>query len=107
YLNRLPTAFIVPKIDVIVPGGFSPNNDGFDDAWIIKRPFGTKITVRVFNRWGNEVYSSPDYKNDWRGKGVSNFMGEDVVEGTYFYIVEAVDMDGAIRKFAGSLTIVR
>jgi gliding motility-associated-like protein len=107
YLNRLPTAFIVPKIDVIVPGGFSPNNDGFDDAWIIKRPFGTKITVRVFNRWGNEVYSSPDYKNDWRGKGVSNFMGEDVVEGTYFYVVEAVDMDGAIRKFAGSLTIVR
>ena len=107
YLNRLPTAFVVPKIDVIVPGGFSPNNDGFDDAWIIKRPFGTKIAVHVFNRWGNEVYSSPDYKNDWRGKGVSNFMGEDLVEGTYFYIVEAVDMNGAIRKFAGSLTIVR
>jgi hypothetical protein len=34
-------------------------------------------------------------------------MGEDVVEGTYFYIVLATDMDGIIKKFAGSLTIVR
>jgi hypothetical protein len=34
-------------------------------------------------------------------------MGEDVVEGTYFYIVLATDIDGVIRKFAGSLTIVR
>ena len=34
-------------------------------------------------------------------------MGENVVEGTYFYIVFATDRDGAIKKFAGSLTIVR
>lgn len=97
----------IPRIDLVIPGGFSPNNDGIDDTWKIQRPFGTKISVQVFNRWGNEVYSNSDYKNDWRGKGVSNFMGEDVVEGTYFYIVLATDIDGAIRKFAGSLTIVR
>jgi hypothetical protein len=34
-------------------------------------------------------------------------MGEDVVEGTYFYTVEATDMSGSIKKFAGPLTIVR
>jgi len=105
--NRVATKFKVPKIELNIPGGFSPNNDGIDDAWFIKRPFGTKISVQVFNRWGNEVYANDNYMNDWRGKGVSNFMGEDVVEGTYFYIVLATDMDGIIKKFAGSLTIVR
>jgi gliding motility-associated-like protein len=105
--SRVATKFKVPKIELNIPGGFSPNNDGIDDTWKIQRPFGTKISVQVFNRWGNEVYSNSDYKNDWRGKGVSNFMGEDVVEGTYFYIVLATDMDGSIKKFAGSLTIVR
>jgi gliding motility-associated-like protein len=105
--NRVETKFIVPKIELIIPGGFSPNNDGIDDTWKIQRPFGTKISVQVFNRWGNEVYTNADYKNDWRGIGVSNFMGENVVEGTYFYIVLATDRDGAIKKFAGSLTIVR
>jgi gliding motility-associated-like protein len=105
--NRVATKFKVPKIELIIPGGFSPNNDGIDDTWKIQRPFGTKISVQVFNRWGNEVYANDNYLNDWRGKGVSNFMGEDVVEGTYFYIVLATDIDGAIKKFAGSLTIVR
>ena len=49
---RKPTQFEVPKLDVIVPEGFSPNNDGFDDTWIIIRPFGTILNVKVFNRWG-------------------------------------------------------
>jgi len=107
YLNRVPTAFVVPTMDVLIPGGFSPNNDGIDDAWIIKRPFGTKIIVHVFNRWGNVVYENENYNNDWKGKGISNFLGEDVPEGTYFYAVEATDNNGGIKKLAGSLTIVR
>ena len=105
--TRKSTLFKIPLVEVIIPGGFSPNNDGVDDTWKIQRPFGTKISVQVFNRWGNEVYANDNYMNDWRGKGVSNFMGEDVVEGTYFYIVLATDIDGAVKKFAGSLTIVR
>ena len=61
--NRVATKFKVPKIELNIPGGFSPNNDGIDDTWKIQRPFGTKISVQVFNRWGNEVFSNSDYKN--------------------------------------------
>jgi gliding motility-associated-like protein len=102
---RKPTQFEVPKLDVIVPEGFSPNNDGFDDTWIIIRPFGTILNVKVFNRWGNEVYRNENYLNDWRGKGVVNFMGEDLPEGTYFYTVEATDSNGNKKQLAGPLLI--
>jgi gliding motility-associated-like protein len=105
--TRKPTLFIIPKVEVIIPGGFSPNNDGIDDTWVIKRPYGTNISVKIFNRWGNEVYNNANYQNDWRGKGISNFIGEDVPEGTYYYIVEATDENSVTRKFAASLTIVR
>jgi gliding motility-associated-like protein len=105
--TRKPTLFIIPKVEVIIPGGFSPNNDGIDDTWVITRPYGTTISVKVFNRWGNEVYSNANYQNDWRGLGVSNFMGQNVPEGTYFYIVEAIDQGGVLLKLNGSLTIVR
>jgi gliding motility-associated-like protein len=105
--TRKPTLFIIPKVEVIIPGGFSPNNDGIDDTWVITRPYGTTISVKVFNRWGNEVYSNANYQNDWRGIGVSNFMGQNVPEGTYFYVVEATDMNNVTRKFASSLTLVR
>jgi len=104
---RNPTNGIVPEVVLNIPEGFSPNNDGIDDNWVINRPFGTTISVKVFNRWGNEVYSNSNYQNNWSGKGVSNFIGEDVPSGTYFYIVEATDMYNVKRKFASSLTIVR
>ena len=105
--KRVPTAFNVPKADLIIAGGFSPNYDGLNDKWIIVRPFGTRVEVQVFNRWGNIVYQNADYKNDWNGMGTSNFMGQDVADGTYFYIVNAVDATGTIKKFTSSLTIVR
>ena len=105
--NRVATKFKVPKIELNIPEGFSPNNDGIDDYWVIKHPFGMKLDVKVVNRWGNEVYVNPDYKNDWRGKGVKNFLGEDLPEGTYYYIVRTIDRNGVSNKFAGPLTIIR
>jgi gliding motility-associated-like protein len=105
--NRVATKFIVPKILLNIPEGFSPNNDGIDDTWFIKHPFGMKLDVKVVNRWGNEVYANPDYKNEWRGKGVKNFLGEDLPEGTYYYIVRTIDRNGVSNKFAGPLTIIR
>jgi gliding motility-associated-like protein len=106
-INRLATNFVIPKLDVIVAGGFSPNNDGIDDNWIIERPYGTKIAVRVFNRWGNEVFQSEDYMNDWKGKGQNNFLGTDIPEGTYFYAVTVTTNDQKTYKLSGSLTIVK
>jgi len=97
----------IPEIGVIVPAGFSPNNDGIDDKWIIVRPYGTTISVQVFNRWGAEVFSDSNYQNTWDGRGVRNFMGEIVAEGTYFYVVEIKDNNGISRKLTGSLTIAK
>jgi gliding motility-associated-like protein len=105
--KRVPTGFNVPKADLVIAGGFSPNFDGYNDKWIIVRPFGTRVEVKVFNRWGNIVYQNADYKNDWNGIGSTNFMGQDVPDGTYFYIVNAVEPSGTIKKFTSSLTIVR
>jgi gliding motility-associated-like protein len=106
-INRVATQFMVPKIVLNIPEGFSPNNDGIDDTWFIKHPFGMKLDVKVVNRWGNEVYTNPDYKNDWRGKGIKNFLGEDLPEGTYFFIVQTIDRNGLRNKFVGPLTIIR
>jgi gliding motility-associated-like protein len=102
---RTPAQFVVPKLEVIVPEGFSPNNDGIDDTWIIIRPFGTVLSVKVFNRWGNEVYRNENYLNDWRGIGTINFMGESLPEGTYYYTVIANDKSGNKIQLAGPLLI--
>jgi gliding motility-associated-like protein len=47
---------------------FTPNNDGFNDLWEIPElaSYG-KCNVRIYNRWGKSVFSSPDYNNTWDG----------------------------------------
>jgi gliding motility-associated-like protein len=104
---RMPTPFVIPQTDIIIAGGFSPNQDGFNDKWIIVRPYGTTIEVKVFNRWGNIVYQNGNYMNEWDSRGQQNFAGEFVSEGTYFYLVSAIKPDGTKQNFNGSLTIVR
>lgn len=77
----------VKKTNDIIQG-FSPNNDGVNDAYIIGGD--RKINLKVVNRWGQEVFSDPDYQNDWKGTGPN---GDDLPEGTYFYILQLDDDD--------------
>ena len=104
---RMPAKFVIAKQDLIIPGGFSPNTDGIDDRYFITHPITTKIQLQVYNRWGNLVYKSDNYKNDWDGVGQGNFLGQNVPPGTYYYVVIAVDLNTGVRNFAGPLTIVR
>jgi gliding motility-associated-like protein len=67
--------------EVQAPNVFTPNGDNINDELVFQNleyfP-GTSLTV--YNRWGNKIYSSPDYKNDWDGAGHS--------DGVYYYILE-------------------
>ena len=99
-----PTPVDLQRPKEFIPGGFSPNGDGTNDRFVIENTGFKRLSLEVFNRWGNRVYRSNDYKNDWDGRcteGIS--IGQDLPEGTYFYIVI---LDGK-EKFVGHITLKR
>lgn len=78
-----------------VPNVITPNSDGENDAWVINGLGKAGNRVEVFNRWGNLVYESGNYGNNWKAAGMP--------DGTYFYIV----VDGRTGdRFTGHLTIL-
>ncbi|WP_162054416.1 ice-binding family protein [Pontibacter pamirensis] len=88
------------KPDVSFPNVFSPNNDGNNDTWIIQNLQNyPQHELVILNRWGNEVYKSKSYKNNWNGDNLS--------EGTYFYVARLRMCDGSDKAFKGFVTIVR
>jgi gliding motility-associated-like protein len=89
-VNNTSTAELVP-IEFFIPDAFTPNGDGFNDLFEIKHPATTKIEIEIFNRWGNSVYKSDDYQNDWDGKGSGNFLGKDLPVGTYYCIYKELN----------------
>ncbi|MBK8416190.1 MAG: gliding motility-associated C-terminal domain-containing protein [Bacteroidetes bacterium] len=79
---------------LFVPNGFSPNDDGTNDGFVIdgiENYPGNKLWV--YNRWGNLIYKAKDYDNKW--DGVANvsgiYMGKKLPSGTYYFILDLND----------------
>ncbi len=74
-----------------IPNGITPEGDGVNDAFEIlglnKFP---NNSLQIFNRWGNLVYHSKPYNNDWKGTCTEKNVleGETLPDGTYYYILE-------------------
>lgn len=108
--SREPTPFEIPGVEIFVPGGFSPNQDGMNDYFVIRRPSQTTIQLEIFNRWGNLIYRSADYKNDWNGRTnqPGNVLGAEIPDGTYYYIINGIDRaTGRVTRLNGYITLKR
>ncbi len=72
--------------DLDAPTGFSPNNSGLNDYFVIRGLENSQTNkLVVFNRQGNEVYREVNYQNDWDGR---NHQGTPLPNDTYYYILE-------------------
>lgn len=80
-----------------IPRGFSPNNDGSNDRFVIKglEAFQENELI-IANRNGNIVYKAVNYENNWDGvpnTGIS--IGNGVLpEGTYFIVLKLKKPEG-------------
>ncbi|WP_449666789.1 thrombospondin type 3 repeat-containing protein [Winogradskyella alexanderae] len=70
---------------LIVNDVLTPNGDGINDTWIIiNADRFPNASVKVFNRWGREVFSTRGYNNDWNG----TYSGDTLPTGSYYYQVD-------------------
>lgn len=102
--SSVPTPVELKRPNEFIPQGFSPNGDGSHDTFVIENTSGRKVNLEVYNRWGNLVYRDINYKNDWGGKCNQGIhIGDDLPEGTYYYIVKFDDKD----RYVGYITLNR
>ena len=60
-----------------------------------------KLEVKIFNKWGNLLFSSIGEYTPWAG----TYNGEPLPSEVYYYIIELKnDLD---NKYTGTLTIIR
>ena len=58
-------------------------------------PFFNNNHLQVYNRWGQMIYESTNYKNNWRAP--------DVAEGTYFFVLKLANG----KDYSGHVTLLR
>jgi gliding motility-associated-like protein len=88
-------------IDPTIPNVFSPNGDGINDTWVIKylETF-VNATIKIFNRYGQQVFFAQQYNTPWDGR----FNGQDMPVGVYYFMIEP---NNGRNRYTGSVTLLR
>jgi gliding motility-associated-like protein len=94
-LNLSPTLY--------VPNAFTPDADGENDSWIPVATAMFSIEVSVFNRWGEEVFTTTDLSKTWDGK----YRGQDCPVGVYSWKIVARDINQELIIKSGHIVLLR
>jgi gliding motility-associated-like protein len=90
--------------DIFVPTAFTPNGDRLND---VLTPIPVGIVefqfFRVYNRWGQLVYSTNETGKGWDGM----FKGVPQRSGTFAWHVRGLAIDGRAVEKRGTATIIR
>jgi gliding motility-associated-like protein len=90
--------------NVWMPNAFSPNGDGLNDVFIPKTMgHPTEYTMHIFNRWGENIYTSFNIEKGWDG----TIKGKTADVATYHYFITGKCTNGEPLNLKGSFTLIR
>jgi gliding motility-associated-like protein len=87
-----------------IPKAFTPNKDNLNDVLVVTANGYLKLSYfKIFNRYGQIVYSTSTLNQSWDG----TFNGNLLPTGGYTWMAEGVDIKGRVVKDKGSILLLR
>src|SRR5690606_39770794 len=99
----LDSVLVTVLPDLVIPNGFTPNGDGWNETWQIDLiELFPECEVEIYNRWGEQLFRSVGYKQPWDGR----YNGGPVPVGTYYYVIQ-LNSPEFPEPYTGPLTVIR
>jgi large repetitive protein len=94
------SVFVDPTIGCFfIATAITPNNDGVNDTWILGGfEFFPECHINVYNRWGQNVFSSKGYGAQWD----ATYQGELLPTADYYFTIDYAEDKDVIM---GTVTI--
>ena len=93
-----------PLLPLFWPNSFTPDGDGLNDRFAIS---GTgdvlQYRLRIFFRWGGQLFDSRDHSDYWDG----TFKGDPVPEGVFPFLLEVQTIDGRWHRIHDRVQVIR
>lgn len=108
------TIIISPTFTIYVPNAFTPNNDLDNDFFLPIIDGVQKYELSIYDRQGKRVFRTDKYTNEyctsgcdeaWDGK--INGSSDYGTIGVYVYHIIVTDVNGKLRNYEGTVTLVR
>jgi len=101
--STMDTVIMRPQLYCFNPNAFTPNGDGLNPGFIPYCDGYVTFNMKIWNRWGQLVYQTSDYKA-WNGKDAE---GNDAMEGVYVFEAIMKDSNNELKIIRGSFTLIR
>ncbi len=97
--------FVSNELAVYAPSAFTPNHDDLNETFkvIVDGVDSETYSLLVYNRWGETVFLSEDYEEEWDGR----YQQEECPEGVYIWILTFIDLYGNEHYETGQVTLLR
>ena len=88
---------------IYIPNAFIPDGDRFNEVFSGSFIGVKEINIEIYNRWGQEVFSSTDINFEWDG----TYKGRRVQNGTYVWKLTYIPEDRVDRElYTGHVTVL-
>lgn len=104
------TVFVRKERNVYVPTAFSPNGDGINDALVVYagREVERVVSFKVFNRWGELVFSAADFKpGDFLFGWDGSYRNQMLNPAVFVWVVEVEFAGGDRELYKGDVNLMR
>ena len=102
YSFSLPELFCDER-DIFVPNAFTPNDDDENDIFMVRTNYMlTDVEMRIYNRWGEQVFSTNDINLPWDG----TFNGQELSPDVFGYFLSVTCPNGERYFKKGNVTLL-
>ena len=88
---------------IFIPNTFSPNGDQINDQFIVTISNIQSYRIQIFNRYGSPLFQANDIFDNWKGE----YNSRPLPVGTYYYIIDAISLNGDVIKKSGPISIIK
>ena len=93
--------FVNSFVDLVIPSGFTPNQDGVNDTWYIGNlEYYEDILLAVYSRTGKKIFESRSANKEWDG----TYNGSEVPAGVYYYYILIAKFE---KVYTGALWVLK
>jgi len=110
-IDSMKITVLESEIDIYIPNIFSPNNDGYNDTFIIgarKNLVQSIDNITIYDRWGNPIFIKNNIDiNDKNGHWDGTANNQNLDTGVYTYSIEMTYLNGETDLRIGTISIIR
>jgi gliding motility-associated-like protein len=94
---------VTNEYNLYIPNVFTPNFDGINDVFKVHGTGITQMELIIFDRWGEELYSTADPDKGWDG----TYNGRLSKNDSYVYLVKFTTLGGKKHTKTGHVSLLK